>query len=104
MIFVSTDEVSGPQALLASFEDLLAKAGLTAADLPAGLTLRADPLGGWFSALAKSRAVSTDPDSLPQLWLLDRKGRLRAHLDGPLNADHASTLATLASSLSKELR
>jgi thiol-disulfide isomerase/thioredoxin len=104
MIFVSSDEASGPQALLASFEDLLAKAGHSTSDLPAGLGLRADPQGGWFAALAKSRVVTTDPKSLPQLWLLDHKGRLRAHLGGPLTAEHASTLATLATSLSKEAR
>ena len=104
MIFVSSDEASGPQALLASFEDLLAKAGLNASDLPARLDLRADPQGGWFAALARSRAVAADPKSLPQLWLLDHKGRLRAHLGGSLTAEHTSTLVTLATSLSKEVR
>jgi thiol-disulfide isomerase/thioredoxin len=92
IVFVSHDEATGPQALLASFEALLAKARLTPADLPPGLSLRADPEGRFFAALSRDRLPIPDPSALPSLWLLDHRGRLHAHLSGPLTAEHRATL------------
>lgn len=81
LVFVSHDEVNGPEALLASFEDLLARAGLAQSELPPGLTLIADPRGLFPGAVER---LVTEPRSLPSLWLLDTRGRLVAHLSGPL--------------------
>lgn len=92
VVFVSHDEAAGPQALLASFEDLLAKARLTPADLPPGLSLRADPNNLFAAALTRARVPVPDPHALPSTWLLDRRGRLVAHLAGPLGAEHRATL------------
>lgn len=92
IVFVSHDEAAGPQALLASFEDLLAKARLTPNDLPPGLSLRADPDGRFFDALTRARHPIPDPSALPSLWLLDRRGRLLAHLSGPLTASNRGPL------------
>lgn len=90
LVFVSRDDVSGPESLLASMEDLLDRAGLDPEAVPSSTSILADPRGAFARAL---RGLARDPDALPQLVLFDDRGRIVGHLEGALTETNGAALA-----------
>jgi thiol-disulfide isomerase/thioredoxin len=116
-IMVSLDAVGGPESLRASFEDLFAKAEPSTRPLPTWLEpcaagahceaseieLRADPEGAWLAASAGLLTGRGEPEGLPQLLLLDGRGRLVALLQGELDLAIAGRFERWAEGLAPQV-
>ena len=83
LVFVSLDDVAGPESLAAVIEDLFARAEPSSRVMPAA-ELRADPDGAWTDATAPLLVDRGDPGALPQT-LVFAGGRLVMLVQGALD-------------------
>ncbi|MFO0745817.1 MAG: hypothetical protein U1F43_09095 [Myxococcota bacterium] len=87
-LLVMAEDVGGPAGLAAAAELLADRAEPSSRAWPAGLELRADPAWAWAHWLGR--------DALPLTAVIDHRGAVTFLASGPLDADAAARVASLA--------